>query len=54
MVMDRIDIHGSDEYRNGVLNHLDAHMVRTGNMELWVIAIILILAVIAWMPRKRR
>lgn len=41
---------GDDNDRNGVLRCLDEHMVRTGNMA--VVIIILILAVILWMPRK--
>ena len=54
MVMDRIGIHGSDEYRNAVLCALDANLVRGGNMrEAIIIGTILILAVIVWhKPRK--
>ena len=53
MDMDRIGVHGSDEYRNGVLEHLDAHILKGGPMrEAIIIGSILIFAIIAWYPRK--
>ena len=53
MVMDRLGVHGCDEYRNGVLHTLDAHLVRGGTMrEAIIISVFLILAVIVWMPKK--
>lgn len=45
--------HGNHEHRNGVLGHLDVHMVKGGQMrEAIIISVILILAVLMWMPRK--
>lgn len=53
MVMDRTHIHGSHECRNGVLRNLDAHLVKGGAMrEAIIISVILIMAVVAWMPKK--
>lgn len=49
----RPDFHGSDEYRNAVLRNLDVHLVKGGAMrEAIIISVILILAVIVWMPKK--
>lgn len=53
MVMDRTDFHGSHEYRNCVLRSVDVHLVKGGPMrEAIIISVILILAVLMWMPRK--
>lgn len=54
MVMDRLGVHGCDEYRNGVLHTLDAHLVRGGTMrEAIIIGFFLITAILVWtIPRK--
>ena len=53
MELYRTSVYGSHEYRNGVLSHLDSHILRDGRMrEVTIILIILITAVIIWMPRK--
>lgn len=55
MGLDRSRLHGNNEYRYGVLGNLDVHMVKGGRMrEAIIISVILILAVIFWMPRKGR
>ena len=53
MDMDRVGIHGNHEYRNAVLCNLDVHLVKGGAMRgAIIISVILILAVIVWMPKK--
>lgn len=53
MELYRTSVYGSHEYRNGVLSHLDSHILRGGRMrEAIIISAILILAVIIWMPKK--
>ena len=52
MELDRVDFHGNHEHRNAVLCNLDANLVRMPMREAIIISAILILAVIAWMPRK--
>lgn len=43
----------SGEHRDGVLEHLDRNLLRGGAMrELIIIAVILIIALIIWKPRK--
>ena len=51
MELGRTDLFGHHEYRNAVLRGVDARMVG-GRMELWIIAIILILSVLLWRPKK--
>ena len=53
MVVDRPSVHGSSDSRYGWMRVMDVHMVRGGPMkEAIIISVILIVAVIIWMPRK--
>ena len=53
MELYRTSVYGSNECRYGVLNNLDSHILRGGRMrEITIILIILITAIIIWMPRK--
>jgi hypothetical protein len=53
MELYRTSVYGSNECRYGVLNNLDVHILRGGCMrEITIILIILITALIIWMPRK--
>ena len=53
LVVDRISVYGNHGNRYGVMRNLDVHMVRGGKMrEAIIISVILIVAVIIWMPRK--
>lgn len=53
MELDRTDFYGIGGVRYGVLRGVDVHMVKGGQMrEAIIISVILILAVLMWMPRK--
>ena len=53
MELDRAVFHGNLVHRDGVLRHLDVSIKEIRAMkEVTIVMVILILAVIAWRPRK--
>ena len=53
MVLDRIHIYGGYMYRNGMLGHLDQHILGIRGAEKMALVVgILIITVIIWWPRK--
>ena len=53
MGLSRACVFDSDRHRNGLWTNLDVCMIRGGRMrEAIIIGLFLILAIIAWKPRK--